>query len=96
MDKRMSLQKAVDMGEYLPEYLSTFPDWSTLSRHVQFQYIRTAIENRRKHLLSQWAETNNMLDFSLKPDLSNALKNIEDQIYELEENREKIFIEYSK
>ena len=61
---KMTLPKAIDMGEYKPEYLSTFPEWHTLSRHVQFQYIRAAIENRRKQLLTQYAAINNILDFT--------------------------------
>ena len=61
--KLMTLQKAVNMGEYDPEYLSTFLEWHSLSRHMQFQYIREALDNRNKHLIRQWAEINNMLDF---------------------------------
>lgn len=92
----MTLQKAVDMGEYNPEYLATFPEWHTLSRHIQFQHIRNAVENRRHHLLSQWAEVNNILDFSKKPELAEALVNIEKQLRQVEDDREKLFVEYSK
>ena len=93
---KMTLQKAIDLGEYKPEYLSTFPEWHTLSRHIQFQYIRTAIENRRGHLLTQYAELNNILDFRLKPHLAEAMKNIEKQLREVEGDREKLFVEYSR
>lgn len=93
---RMTLQKAVDMGEYNPEFLSTFPEWHTLSRHVQFQFIRSGLENRRKHLILQYAEINNVLDFRLKPHLREALKNIEKQLKLLEEDREELFLEYSR
>ena len=93
---KMTLQKAIDMGEYDPNYLATFPEWHTLSRHIQFQHIRTAVENRRHHLLQQWAEINNILDFSKKPELADALKNIEKQLHEIEEDRERLFVEYSK
>ncbi len=93
---KMTLQKAVDMGEYDPKFLSTFAEWHTLSRHVQFQFIRTAIENRRKHLVVQYAEVNNMLDFSKKPHLADALRNIERQLKIIENDREKLFVEYSK
>ena len=93
---KMTLQKAVDMGEYNPDYLSTFAEWHTLSRHIQFQHIRTAVEIRRRHLITQWAETFNILDFSKKPKLANALKNIENQLHKIEDDREKLFIEYSK
>lgn len=93
---KMTLQKAIDMGEYNPDYLGKFSEWGALSRHVQFQHIRTAIENRRKHLLTQWAEVSTILDFSKKPELAEALKNIEIQLREIEDDREKLFIEYSK
>lgn len=93
---KMTLQKAIDMGEYKPDYLATFSEWHTLSRHIQFQHIRTAIENRRHHLLSQWAEVNNILDFSKKPELAEALKNIEKQLKLIEVDREELFVEYSK
>lgn len=93
---KMSLQKAVEMGEYNPEYLSTFPEWQELTSHVQFQYIKTAIDNRRKQMIMQYAEINNMLDFSLKPHLTEALHNIEKQLKMLELDRERLFVEYSK
>jgi hypothetical protein len=93
---KMTLQKAVDMGEYDPKFLATFPEWHTLSRHVQFQFIRTAIENRRRHLVVQYAEINNILNFSKKPHLTDALRNIEKQLKLIESDREELFVEYSK
>ncbi|KKQ76918.1 MAG: hypothetical protein UT00_C0027G0006 [Parcubacteria group bacterium GW2011_GWA1_38_7] len=93
---KMSLQKAIEMGEYNPEYLSTFSEWHTLSRHIQFQYIRDALETRRHHLLQQYAEINNILDFSKKPHLKEAMKNIENQLHKIEDDRERLFVEYSK
>ena len=94
--KRMTLQMAIDMGEYNPEYLATFAEWHDLSRYIQFQYIRTALENRRKNLLLQWAEISTILDFSKKPELAEALKNIEKQLRTIEDDRETLFVEYSK
>jgi hypothetical protein len=91
----MTLQKAVDLGEYDPQFLSTFSEWHTLSRHIQFQYIRTALENRNHHLITQWAEINNILDFRLKPKLKTALKNIERQLKKLSKDKEKLYLEYS-
>lgn len=91
----MTLQKAIDLGEYKPEFLETFAEWATLSPHVQLQYIRQAIENRRKHLLTQWAEVNNVLDFRLKPEMKKTLTRIEEQMRTLEADREKIYAEYS-
>jgi hypothetical protein len=92
----MTLQQAINMGEYNPEYLATFPEWHQLSKHTQFQYVRTAIDNRRKQLLMQWAEVNNMIDFRLKPELHTTLKNIEGQMKKLEKDREELYVEYSK
>jgi len=92
----MTLQKAIDLGEYDPSYLATFAEWHTLSRHIQFQYIRKALDNRHSHLITQWAEVNNMLDFSKKPHLTQALENIMSQIKKLEKDREKLYLEYSK
>ncbi|MBI2611965.1 hypothetical protein HYW54_04460 [Candidatus Gottesmanbacteria bacterium] len=92
----MNLQKAIELGEYDPKFLSGFAEWHTLSRHAQFQYIRAALDNRRKHLIGQWAEINNVLDFSKKPYLQEALRNIEEQLRKLREDKERLYIEYSK
>lgn len=92
----MTFQKAIDMGEYDPKYLTKFDEWEDLVRHTQFQYIKTALENRRKHLLSQWADISTILDFSKKPELAEALKNIENQLRKIEDDRETLFVEYSK
>lgn len=92
----MTFQKAIDMGEYDPKYLARFEEWKDFARHTQFQYIKTALENRRKHLLSQWADISTILDFSKKPELAKALKNIENQLHKIEDDREKLFVEYSK
>ncbi len=93
---KMTLQKAIELGEYEPEYLATFPEWHTLSRHVQFQFIRQGIDNRHRHLIVQWAEINNVLDFRLKPELKEALENIQKQLHKLEDDRERLYLEYSK
>lgn len=92
----MTLHKAIEMGEYDPDYLATFPAWHDLSRHIQFQYIREALDNRNRHLITQWAEINNMLDFRLKPNLATALKNIEIQLKKLDRDKERLYLEYSK
>lgn len=93
---KMTLQKAVDMGEYKPDFLSTFPEWHELSRHLQFQFIRQGIDNRHKQLIMQYAEINNVLDFSLKPHLKEALENVHKQLKKLDEDREELYLEYSK
>lgn len=92
----LTLQAAVDMGEYDPEYLATFPEWHQLSRHMQFQLIQKALDNRRKQLLSQWAAINNVLDYSQKPHLEEAKRNNEKQLGKVMEDKEKLFVEYSK
>ncbi len=91
----MTLQKAVDLGEYDPEFLSGFSEWYTLSKHGQLQMIRQALDNRRRQLLTQYAEINNVIDFSLKPEMSVALSNINKQLKKLEYDREKLYLKYS-
>jgi hypothetical protein len=91
----MTFEKAIDFGEYDPNFLSQFPEWHTYSRHTQFEYIRKALKNRHRQLLTQWAELTNVLDFSLKPHVKDGLKNIENQLKELEKDKERLFIEYS-
>lgn len=92
----ITLQKAVEMGEYEPKFLSGFAEWHSLSRHAQFEFIRQALDNRRRHLVSQWAELNNVLDFSKKPYLKQGLKNLEEQMKVLDADRERLYLEYSK
>lgn len=92
----LTLQKAIDLGEYDPKFLGQFPQWHTFSRHIQFEYIRKALDNRNRQLITQWAEITNVLDFRLKPHLQEALRNIEAQLQTLKEDKEKLYIEYSK
>ena len=91
----ITLQKAVDMGEYDPNYLANFPDWHKLTRMMKWQMIRQAIINRRHFLMVQWAEINNQLDFSQMPYLAEALKNINKQLDDLRKEEEKYQVEYS-
>ena len=93
---KMTLQKAIELGEYDPSFLANFPEWHILGRHVQFQYIKQALDNRHRQLIVQWAEINNMLDFSTKPHLQMALDNLTKQIKKLEKDRETLYVEYSK
>ena len=83
------------MGEYDPKFLSQYPEFVSLSPHVQFQYIRRALKNRRRQLVVQWAEINNVLDFRLKPELRLALRNIEKKLKKLEEDMERLYLDYS-
>ncbi len=91
----ITLQKAVDLGEYNPEYLSTFPEWHTLSNVIRWQMIKQALDNRERRLVKQWAEINNLIDFRKKPHLQEALRNIEIQRQKLLEDKEKLMVEYS-
>lgn len=90
---KITLAKAIELGEYNPDYLATFPEWHGLSNHIKFQYVRQALETRRRMLVVQYAETANMLDFSTKPHLKIALDNIHKQLKKVEANRERIYTE---
>ncbi|MCL4384377.1 hypothetical protein M1116_02900 [Patescibacteria group bacterium] len=92
----MTLQKAVDMGEYDPEFLANFPEWHQLTRMMQWRYVREAIKNRKRFLLLQWAEVTNTLDLRLKPELKEALRNIEKQQEKVNQDEEKLQVEFAK
>ncbi len=82
------------MGEYDPKYLSTFPEWHTLSKPIQWSLIKKALSIKEKQLIQQWAEVNNVLDFRLKPELKIVLKNIQDMIHKVDQDKEKLIMEY--
>lgn len=92
----MTLEKAVEMGEYDPNFLSTFPEWAGFSEYIRWNYIRQAIHNRRRFLMQNWAETNNVLDLRLKPEMKQVLDRINDQIVALNQAEEKLRVEYIK
>lgn len=94
--KSLTFHDAIELGEYDPEFLGTFPEWHTFPKHTQFEFIRQALDNRYRQLQKQWAEVVNVLNFSKKPHLKEALKNIQDQIHKVDEDREKLYLEYSK
>jgi|SRR3989344_1005058 len=91
-----TLQKSIELGEYDPKYLSQFPEWEQLNRHSQFQLIKQALDNRLKQLAVQWSDVNNVLDFRNKPHLKEALRNIEDQRLKVLQDKEDLYLEYSK
>lgn len=91
----LTLQQAIEFGEYDPKYLANFAEWHTLSVHVQWQLIRKALNNRHSQLITQYAELNNVLDLRLKPDVQEAMKNVEKQLKDFERDREKLYVEYS-
>lgn len=91
----LTFEKAIELGEYHPEYLAQFPVWHTLSRFMQFEFIVQALSNRRKQLLRQWMELNRANDFRLKPHLMEASKNVEQQLEKLRIDKEKLYTKYS-
>lgn len=92
----LSFEEAIKLGEYKPEFLSKYPEWKQLSPYTQLQYIKQAMDNRRKRLTQQMGELYNVLDFSLKPDLKEAIANIHKHLNKIEDDKEKYFIEYTK
>jgi|SRR3989344_1524193 len=93
--KKLTLEKAIELGEYDPKFLSNFPEWHDLSRHVQFQLIRKALDNRYRQLVTQYAELSNVLDFSKKPEIRKALDNVDAQIKILRRDKETLYAQYS-
>ena len=91
----LSFKEIIERGEYDPAVLSNYSEWKTMSPHVQLQYIREGMDNRRKHLLMEWAELDRSIDARLKPNLEIAKKNIEAQLKKIESDREKYYLEYS-
>lgn len=91
----MTLEKAVEMGEYDPSFLATFPEWATFSNNIRFNYIMRAIKNRKRFLQLNYAETFNVIDFSLKPELKIVLQNIQNKLAEIQKDEEKLRLEYS-
>jgi len=92
---KLTLEKAVELGEYEPDFLANFAEWHSLSRHLQFEYVRRALDNRRRQLLTQYAELNNVLDYSKKPEVHQAVKNMEKQLSQLLKDKERLYAEYS-
>ncbi|MBI2028931.1 hypothetical protein HYT02_00760 [Candidatus Gottesmanbacteria bacterium] len=91
----ITLNEAVEFGEYNPQFLANFPEWHTLSIHIQWQLIRKALDMRRRQLITQYAELNNVLDLRKKPYIHQAIKNVQRQLGELDRDREDLYVEYS-
>jgi len=91
----LTLDKAIELGEYKPEYLAGFPEWHTYTRQMQFELIKKALTNRRKQLLNQWAEINRSNDFRLKPHLIEASDNLHKQLEKVRLDKERLYAEYS-
>lgn len=93
---KMTLEKAVKMGEYNPSFLSTFPEWATFTNNIRWHYIREAIKNRRRFLCLNYAETTNVLDLHLKPEMKQVLDKISQQLLFLDKDEEKLRLEFIK
>jgi|SRR3990167_6555203 len=91
----ISLQQAIDFGEYDPKHLENFAEWHTLSVHIQWQLIRKALDIRHRQLITQYAELSTALDYSKKPEVMKACRNVERQLKNLASEKEKLYIEYS-
>ena len=91
----MSLDKAIEMGEYDPDFLSQFPEWHSYTRHIQFELIKKALVNRRKQLLLQWMEINRANDYRLKPHLQQASDSIDKQLEKLTHDKEILYAKYT-
>lgn len=93
--KKLTLEKAIELGEHDPNFLSNFPEWHDLSRHVQFQLIRKALENIYRQLVTQYAELSNVLDLRNKPEIRKAMDNVDAQIKILRKDKEMLYAQYS-
>lgn len=91
----ITLQEAIEFGEYDPQFLQNFAEWHTLSPHIQWQLIRKALDTRRRQLLTQYAELNNALDLSKKPEVREAMRKVETQMSHLAQEKERLYVEYS-
>ena len=90
MSSEMTLQKAVDLGEYDPEFLATLSEWKALTPHLQWQMVRQALKNRRTSLMVNWSEVANHPNFSQKPELKKIHESIEKQLNQLQQDEEKL------
>lgn len=95
MNGNLTLQQAIDFGEYDPEKLANFNEWHKLSIHIQWQLIRKALDTRQRQLITQYAELNNVLNYSKKLDIHKAAKNVERQLQDLAKDKERLYVEYS-
>src|SRR6185369_864015 len=92
----ITLQKAIELGEYEPQVLAKFDEWHKLSRHAQFQLVRKGLDNREHQIVMEWAEVNNVLDFSKKPELQSVLRNLEAQRKQILRDRERLYIDFTR
>ncbi len=91
----LTLQKAIDLGQFDPEYLSRFPEWHELPRTAQFELVKKAIENRDAQIWRHYAELNNVLDLRLKPQMKPAMDKLVEEHKKLMDEKEKLFVKYA-
>ena len=91
----MTLQEAVEFGEYDPGFLANFAEWHALSPHIQWQLVRKALDIRRRQMVTQYAELCNVLDLREKPHIQASIKNVERQLSELAKDRERLYTKFS-
>ncbi len=91
----ITFKESIALGKYDAEYLSQYPEWQELDRHLQFQYISQAIINKRRQLRLQWANLANQPHFSKKPELAAAQKKVEQALIDLDVDEEKYMVEYA-
>ncbi len=92
---QMTLQKAVELGEYKPEVLSQYGDWSLLSKHGQLQFIRTGLRYHKGQLMTQYAALFNIPNYSQKADeLEPKLNHILDLVRQVDKDEEYYLANY--
>lgn len=93
----ITLQDAVKLGEYDAKILSQYPEWSKLSHAAQFELVSQGLENRRRSLYKKWQEIVNFINDSDDTTVREQAKaNIEAQMKKLREEKERLYLEWSK
>ncbi len=95
MPTKYNLDDAIKLGEYDPEFLKKYEEWAELSPHMQFEFIRQGINNRRLHLRREYAAIVNQPDFSQKPHLKAGLNKITQAQKDLLAEEERLQSEYA-
>ena len=92
----LTLQKPIEFGTYEPEELAVYAEWHQLSRPAQYQLVKKGVDNRLGHLIQQWAEITNVLDFRTKPHLQDALNKIMEQRKKVLADKERLMVEFAE
>ena len=91
----LTFSKAIELGEYEPNFLEQFPEFSELTRPSQYEYVKKAIENRIKHIWVHWSELANLPDMSIKPQIRKAMEKLEQQHKKVMADKERLYIEFA-